>query len=185
MMSLAIDEGTEVQNNALGLISLAEDCCVCMLKSSKLLLISLPFAFKLFGNFLLENKCFKGIISLFLRTRQPDSETSGIILLLVDEVCKTTILPFVILNLNLEVLCLFGELLSKRLKFEELLLPRLEFFDKKIVALGDFDKLGIHTAFEVDKVLPGFESIAGVLVAFANDFVEMAHRDLGHEWFLD
>src|SRR5215469_11673952 len=174
-MSLAIDECSEMQNDTLSLVPLADDCSVSMLESSKLLLVSLPLAFELFGNFLLENKCFEGIITLLLGTRQPDSETSGVILLLVDEIRKTTILPLVVLNLNLEVLCLLGELLSKRLKLEELLFPRLEFFDEEIVALGDFDKLGIHTTFEVDKVLPSFESIAGILIAFAVNLVEMAH----------
>lgn len=111
-------------------------------------------------------------------------------------------LTLMVLNLDLEVLSLFGELFSKRLEFEELyflsvedpaksdekctnlLLPAFKLVDKEVVPLGNLGKLAVHSSFEVDKVLPCFHSVSGVLVPFANDFIEMTHRDLCHEGLL-
>lgn len=46
-------------------------------------------------------------------------------------------------------------------------------------------QLGVHAALEVDVVLPGLDGIARVLVPFADNLVEMAERNLGHQGLLD
>ena len=66
-----------------------------------------------------------------------------------------------------------------------LLLPAFKLIHKEIVPLGDLGKLAIHPTLEVDKILPCFHCISRVLIAFSNNFVEMAHGDLGHQWLLD
>lgn len=66
-----------------------------------------------------------------------------------------------------------------------LLLPALQLLDEIVVALGNLAELGIHAALEVNKVLPGLESITRVLVALADNLVEVAHGDLGHQRLLD
>ena len=76
-----------------------------------------------------------------------------------------------ILDLDLEVLSLLGELLGESLEFEELLLPALQFFDEEVVSLRDLRKLGIHSLLEVDKVLPGLHCITRILVPFADNLV--------------
>jgi hypothetical protein len=65
-----------------------------------------------------------------------------------------------------------------------LLLPGFEFLDKEVVPLGDLGQLGVHASLEVDKVLPGLESISRVLVPFTYNLIEMSHRDLGHQRLL-
>lgn len=146
-----------------------------MLESRHFLLVAFSLALKLFGNLLLEDECLESIVTLLLRASKTESEAIGIILLLVNETGKTTILAFVVLNLDLEILRLLGELLSKGLEFEKLcncqlvlvydaltylLLPALQLVDQKVVPLGNFAEFGIHATFEVDKVLPSLESIA-------------------------
>lgn len=66
-----------------------------------------------------------------------------------------------------------------------LLLPGLQLFNQKVIALGDLAQLSVHTALEVNKVLPSLHGIARVLVALAHNLVEMAHGNLGHQRFLD
>ena len=83
-------------------------------------MVALALSLEFFGNLLLENKSLESIIALLLSARQTERETSNVILLLVDEGRETAVLTLVVLNLNLELRSLFGELLSKRLEFEEL-----------------------------------------------------------------
>lgn len=66
-----------------------------------------------------------------------------------------------------------------------LLLPAFKLIHKKVVPLSDFGKLAIHPTLEIDKILPCFHGISRVLIAFPDDFVEMAHGDLRHQWLLD
>lgn len=66
-----------------------------------------------------------------------------------------------------------------------LLLPAFQFFVEIVVALRDLRKFGVHPTLEVDEVLPGLHSVTRVLVSLTNNFIEMPHRDLSHEWLLD
>ena len=66
-----------------------------------------------------------------------------------------------------------------------LLLPAFQFLDEEVVSFCDFAKFGIHTTLEVDKILPRLQGISRVLVALADDFIQVSHRHLGHEGFLD
>ena len=109
-----------MKNNALGLITLSEDGCVGVLESRELLLVALSLALKLLGNLLLENKGFESIVTLLLGPREASGKTGCIVLLLVDETSETSVLTLVILNLDLEVLRLFGKLFGKSLELEEL-----------------------------------------------------------------
>jgi hypothetical protein len=65
-----------------------------------------------------------------------------------------------------------------------LLFPALEFLDKEIVSLRHLAKFGIHATLKVDEILPSLERIPGVLIPLSNNFVQMPHRDFGHEWLL-
>lgn len=109
-----------MQDNPLGLVTLALDCGVGVLKLGELLLVTLALAFKLFSNLLLKDKSLEGIITLLLGSSEADSETSGIVLLLFDETCKATSFALVVLNFDLEVCSLLGELFGKGLEFKEL-----------------------------------------------------------------
>ena len=119
-MSLAANQAPKMQNNALSLITLSEDCEVSVLKRRELFLVALPLTLKFFSNFLLQNKSFKSIITLFLSTRKANSETGSIILLLINERSEAAIFAFVVLNLNFEILGLLCELFGEGLEFEEL-----------------------------------------------------------------
>ena len=92
-----------------------------MLESGKLFLVALAFAFKLLSDFLLEDERFKSVIALFLCAVEADSESSRVVLLLLDKRSETAILTFVGLNLDLELLSFFGKLLCESLELEELL----------------------------------------------------------------
>lgn len=120
MVGLAADQAAKVKYNTLGLVTLSEDSRVGMLKSRQFFLVALAFTLELFGNLLLQDKSLESIVTLFLSAREAGVEASGIILLLVDETSETSVLTFVVLNLDLEILSLFGKLLSERLEFEEL-----------------------------------------------------------------
>lgn len=119
-MSLAADESTKMENNTLSLVSLTEDGDVGVLKSGELLLVTLPLTLELLGNFLLKYKSFESIVALLLGAGQTSAKTSSIILLLVDKARKTSVLALVGLDLDLEILGLFGELFGESLEFEEL-----------------------------------------------------------------
>lgn len=120
MMGLTTNQATKVENNTLCLVTLANNGDVGLLKSRKFLLVSLALTLELLGNLLLEHKCFQSIVTLLLSTRQASSEALSIVLLLIDETSKTSVFTLVVLNLNLEILSLFGKLFGKGLEFEEL-----------------------------------------------------------------
>jgi hypothetical protein len=120
VVCLAADQASKVQNNTLSLITLSEDCEVSVLKCGELFLVALPLTLKFFSNFLLQNKSLQSIVSLFLSTRKADSETSSIILLLVNERSEAAIFAFMVLNLNFKILGLLCELFGEGLEFEEL-----------------------------------------------------------------
>lgn len=185
VVALAIDQAAQVQNHTLGLVTLATEGRVSVLQGSDLLLVALALALKLLGNLLLEDEGLESIVALLLSARQTESKTGDIILLLINEASEATVLALVVLNLDLELGGLLGELLSKGLELEELLLPGLELLDKEVVALGNLAELGVHSALEVDEVLPSLHGVAGVLVALTHDLVEVTHRDLGHKGLLD
>ena len=120
MVVLACYQTSQVKHNTASLITLPQDRDIRMLESSKFFPVPLAFALELFGNLLLENKCLEGIISLLLSPGETDGQASIVILLLINETAKTSVLTLVCLNLDLEVLCFFREGLSEGLKFEEL-----------------------------------------------------------------
>jgi hypothetical protein len=109
-----------MENNTLSFITLAEKGGVGVLKARQLLLVSLSLTFKLFSNFLLKDQSLESIITLLLSSRQANSETCSIVLLLVNETSKTPVLSLVVLNLDLEILGLLRELFGESLEFEEL-----------------------------------------------------------------
>lgn len=204
MVVLAIDEAAEVENHALGVVSLAGESGVGVLESGDLLLVALSLTLQFFSNLLLQDKGFESIIALLLCARKTEGETSSIVLLLINEATKSAVFTLVVLNFDFELRGFLRELLSKRLEFEELLkmsekfldarykrektnllLPGLQLLDQKVVPLGNLGELGVHSPLEVDEILPCLESIPGVLVTFADNLIEMSHRNLGHQWLLD
>lgn len=120
MMSLPVDEAAEMENHTSGLVALAEDGGICVLESGELFLVALALSLELFSDILLEDKRFESIITLLLCTVETLGEASGIVFLLLDERCEAAILAFVTLDLDFELLCLFGELFGESLEFEEL-----------------------------------------------------------------
>ena len=66
-----------------------------------------------------------------------------------------------------------------------LLLPGLQLLNQEVVALGDLAELGVHATLEVDEILPSFHRIARVLVPLTDNFIQMAHGNLGHERLLN
>lgn len=120
VMGLAADEAAEVQDHALGLISLPCHVDIGVLKSGQLLLVALTLALKFLSNFLLKDKSLQCIVTLLLGSSKTVGKTSGVISLLLDESRESAVLALVILNLNLEVLSLLSKLLGKRLELEKL-----------------------------------------------------------------
>ena len=123
VVSLPVDEAAEVENHPSGFVALADNCGVRVLERRKLFLVALPLTLELFGNVLLEDKRFKGIVALLLRAIETLGEASSVIFVLLDERCETAVFAFVSLDLDLELLCLFGELFGESLEFEELSMP--------------------------------------------------------------
>lgn len=123
VVSLPIDKTAEVQNHTSGLVALAENGRVCVLESGEFLLVALTFSLELFSDVLLEDKCFESIVALLLRNAEALGEASGVVFLLLDERCEATILALMSLDLDFELLCLFGELFGESLEFEELPMP--------------------------------------------------------------
>ena len=119
-MSLPVDGAAEMEDHTSGLVALAEDCFIRVLESGELFLVALALSLELFGDVLLENKRFESIVALLLCTVETLGETSGIVFLLLDERCEAAILAFVTLDLDFELLSLFGELFSESLELEEL-----------------------------------------------------------------
>ena len=182
---LAADQGAELQHDALGLVALVQQGGVGVLQVGQLGLVALAFALEFLGDLLLQHQGLEGVVALLLGAGQADGQAREVVLLLVDEAGQAAVLALVGLDLDLELGGLLGELLGEGLELEELLLPGLELLDEEVVALGDLADLGVHAALEVDEVLPGLEGVARVLVALADDLVEVAHGDLGHERLLD
>jgi len=120
VVALATDEAAEVEHHAAGLVALAQNSSVGMLESSQLLLVPLALALELLRDLLLEDESLESVVALLLRTGKTDRHASIVVLLLVEQASKTAVLPLVVLDLDLEVLGLLGELLGKGLEFEEL-----------------------------------------------------------------
>src|ERR1700761_5879179 len=116
-MCLSIDEGTKMQYNTLSLVPLPVEGLVCMLHGRELFLVSLALALELLCNLLLKNKGFESIVALLLGSRETSSKACGIVLLLIDKVCKPAILALVSIDLDLEILSFLGKLLGKSLEF--------------------------------------------------------------------
>ena len=110
-----------MKHHAARLVALACNCCVGMLESGKLFLVALAFAFELLGDFLLEDERFESVVPLLLCAIEAHSEASRVVFLLLDKGSETAVLAFVCLNLDLELLGLFGKLLCESLEFEELI----------------------------------------------------------------
>lgn len=185
VVALTTNEAAKVQDNPASLVTLSEDGDVGVLELRQLLLVALALTLKLLSNLLLEDKSLESVVTLLLSASKTDRQAGVVVLLLVNEAGKTAVLPLVGLNLDLEILGLLGELLSKGLELEELLLPALKLLHQVVVALGDLVELGVHATLEVDEVLPRLESISRVLVPLTDNLVEMTHRNLGHEGLLD
>ena len=193
VVSLSVNEAAEMENHTSRLVALAEDGRVCVLESGEFFLVTLAFSLELFGDVLLEDKRFESIVALLLRVVETLCEASSIIFLLLDERCEAAIFAFMSLDLDFELLCLFSKLFSKSLEFEELpmlsirnhkslgyrnsnlLLPAIKLVHKEVVPLGDFGKLTIHFALEIDEILPCFHGISRVLITLSDDLIEMAH----------
>jgi hypothetical protein len=118
---LAGNQAAQVQHNAASFVTLPENRDIGVLESGELFPVPLTLPLELLGNFLLKNKCLEGIIALLLGTGKTDGQASIVVLLLVDKATQTAVLALVVLNLDLEILGLLGECLSKCLELEELL----------------------------------------------------------------
>ena len=120
MVSLSINKTAQMKNHTSGLVALAQNGGIGVLEGCELFLVALALSLKLFGNVLLEDKCFEGIVALLLGAIETLGKASSVILLLLDERSKAAILAFVGIDFNFKLLGLFSELLSESLKFEEL-----------------------------------------------------------------
>lgn len=120
VVSLAVDEGAEVEDDALGFVALTDNGDVGVLEGGELLLVALALALELFGNLLLEDQSFQGVVALLFRTGETHREAGSVVFLLLDERRQAAVFAFVVFDLDFEVLGLFGELFGERLEFEEL-----------------------------------------------------------------
>lgn len=120
VVGLAVDEAAQVEHHALRFVALAENSGVGVLQSGEFFLVALSFAFELLRNLLLQYERFQSVVSLLFGARETHCETGSVVPLLLDEVRQTSVLAFVVLDLDFEVLSLLGELLCERLEFEEL-----------------------------------------------------------------
>lgn len=120
VMSLTTDQSAEMENNTLSFVTLTEDGDIGVLEGRKLFLVAFPLTLKLLSNLLLKYESLESVVTLLLSAGQTSAETSSIILLLVDKARETSVFALVGLDLDLEVLRLFGELFSECLEFEEL-----------------------------------------------------------------
>ena len=120
VMSLSVDETAEVQDYTAGFVTLARKRRIRVLKSRELLHVAFALSLKLFRNVLLKDKRFESIITLLLCAVETLGKACSVILLLLDERCETAVFTFVILNLDFELLRLFGKLFGESLEFEEL-----------------------------------------------------------------
>lgn len=120
MVSLPVDEAAKMEHHTSRLVALAENGGICMLESGELFLVALALSLELFGDVLLEDKRFESIVALLLCAVETLGQASGIVFLLLDERCEAAVLAFVSLDLDFELLCLFGELFCESLEFKEL-----------------------------------------------------------------
>ena len=120
MVSLPVNEAAEVKNHTSRFVALAEDGRLGVLKSGELFLVALTLSLELFGNVLLKDKRFESFVALLLRTVEALGETGSVIFLLLNERCEAAIFAFVGLDLDFELLRLFGKLFRESLEFEEL-----------------------------------------------------------------
>jgi len=185
VVGLAMDKSPEVQNYSLCLVTLPGQGLCGMLQCSQLILIPSSLSLKVFSNSLLKDKRFHGLISLSFGPGQSKSEAGSIVLLLIDEGSKAAVLALVRFNLDLKFRDLLGKLVHKCLEFEELAFECVELLFEEVVTLVDLRQLGVHTAFEVDEVLPGIQSLPRILVALPLQLIEVSHGNLGHQWLLD
>lgn len=103
MMVLAVNEAAKVENNTLGVVALTGKGGGGVLESRDLLLVALSLTLQFLGNLLLENESLESVITLFLGAREAESETSSIILLLINKTSKSAVLALVVLNLDFEL----------------------------------------------------------------------------------
>ena len=120
VMGLSVDEAAEVQNYTAGFVTLARKCRIRVLESRELLHVAFALSLKLFRNVLLKNKRFESIITLLLCAIEALGKACSVVFLLLNERCETAVFTLVILNLDLELLRLFGKLFGESLEFEEL-----------------------------------------------------------------
>lgn len=123
VVSLPVDEAAEVENHTSGFVALTENGRVCVLESGELFHVALALPLELLRDVLLKDKRFESIVALLVRAVEALSEASSVIFLLLNERCEAAIFAFVSLNLDFELLCLFGKLFGESLEFEELPLP--------------------------------------------------------------
>ena len=120
VVSLSVDEAAQVHDDALGLLLLTQHRRVLPLERRQVLLVLLPLALELLGDLLLQQQRLERLVALLLRAVEPVREPGRVVLVLLDEAREATVLALGLLNLDLEVLRLFGELLDEDLEFEEL-----------------------------------------------------------------
>ena len=76
-MGLALDQRAEVDNNALGFITLALRVFVIADKVGELFFVLLAVALKFFGDFLLHDERFEGVVALLFGAGELAGEVSG------------------------------------------------------------------------------------------------------------
>lgn len=120
VLRLALNQRPKVNNDPLGFITLTRNLVIRPYKLAKLLLVLFPFALEIFGNFLLHNQGFEGLVALLLGTGETDGEVIRICLLLFNKPVKPLILLLMRLDLGLKIRRLLGKLSSKGLEFLKL-----------------------------------------------------------------
>lgn len=109
-----------MHDDTLGLLLLTHERRVGVREGRELLAVPFPLALELLGHLLLQDERLQGVVALLLGARQTDGESSGVVLLLLDEAGQATVLALVRLDLVLELLGLLRELFGKGLELEEL-----------------------------------------------------------------
>ena len=120
VVRLAADEGAQVDDDALGFVALAEDGFVGVLQSRQLLFVAFTLALELFGDFLLQDEGFEGVVALLFRALEAGADARGVVLVLLDKGDEAAVFALVLLDFGFEVLGFFGEGFGEGLEFEEL-----------------------------------------------------------------
>lgn len=120
VMGLTLDEGAEVDDDALRFVALALRVLVVADKVGEFLLVLLAVTLEFFGDFLLHDEGLEGVVALLFGARELRRELAGFGFVLLDELGKTVIFLLVLLNFGLEVRGLLGELRGKGLEFLKL-----------------------------------------------------------------